>query len=151
MSNSHTKIPGETENELLWWRQSLCDGEWLGSKPISVSPEYRERLQENFLLMRDAGCVIHVFAEHDVKGTPIGTVRDVRQNGHWLEELHEYISKAARDFSLKQKVSLGIGNVTNPDTGEKRGNAICHSAIVRSPAVRGQGPAVPFFATEGDK
>ena len=124
MSNSHTKIPGETENELLWWRQSLCDGDWLGSKSISVSPEYRERLQENFILMREAGCEIRVFSDHDTKRTPIGTVRDVRQNGHWLEELHQYISKPVRDFALKRKISLGIGNVKNPDTGEKLGRAI---------------------------
>ena len=144
MSNSHTKIPGETESELLWWRQSLCDGEWLGSKPITVTPEMREHLQENFILMREAGCEIRVFSEHDVKGTPIGIVRAVRQRGHWLEELHQYISKSARDFALNRKISVGLSNVKNPDSGQKMGLAIYHSAIVRSPAVRGQGPAVPF-------
>jgi hypothetical protein len=129
-----------------YWRQAIADGEYADEDRgvrVVVTAARRKAWETNFHRMREAGEEPPVTEDHEEKsrGT-LGYVVGVRQNGKWLEELHQYLGDEARDIALKNKISVGIHPRYKTGNGVFIGDAIVHSGTTPRPVVPGQGEAV---------
>lgn len=130
-----------------FWRQAIADGEYTDDDRgirVAVDSKRRKTWEDNFRRMRDAGEEPPVVMDHaDTKSTAtLGYVMDVRQNGRWLEELHQYLGDESRDIALRNKISVGIHPKYKTGNGVYLGDCIIHSATTPRPVVPGQGEAV---------
>lgn len=129
-----------------YWRPSIRDGNYthpVKGWSLNVDAERRARLAATFTLMRERGVAVPICTDHKVSAdTTLGYVVAMRQNGPWLEELHQYLGEASRDVALKNFVSVGIDPAFKDGIGNEYGDTIVHSAIVPDPVVPGQGSAL---------
>lgn len=146
-----------TVNDLpafYYWRQSIRDGRYIHPRrkwELSVDADRRQRWEAAFVQMREAGIAIPIVADHSAEARQtLGYVVDIRQQGPWLEELHQYLGESARDIALRNKVSVGIDPDYIDSAGNHYGEAICHSAIVAQPIVGGQGDALAASHDTGE-
>lgn len=130
-----------------YWRQAIRDGEWTHPAKgftVKVDAAQRQQWESNFRRMQRLGDEVPVVKDHkdhDADAT-LGYVVDVRQNGPWYEELHQYLGEKAKDTALKNKLSVGIDPDYTDVKRNKYGSAIVHSAITSRPVIPGQGDAV---------
>lgn len=141
----------KTRNTLpchYYWRPSICDGDWTNNAAdppftMSVTPGVRTDWERKFRMMKESGDEVPVVMDHEEDYSPatLGYVLDMRQNGPWLEELHQYLGDSARDTALRNKLSVGV----NPNFTDSRrrfhGSTIVHSATTSRPVCPGQGEA----------
>jgi hypothetical protein len=136
-----------------FWRPAIRDGRYVHPVKgweLSVTPDRRRGWESTFRQMRAAGVEVPIIEDHREEARKsLGYVVDVRQNGDWYEELHQYLGDDARTVALRNRVSVGINPQFKDGTGRKWGDAIFHSAIVPGPVVPGQGDAVPVNASRG--
>lgn len=137
-----------------FWRQAIADGQYTDDErdiTCAVTPLRRKTWEANYRKLREQGEEPPVVMDHaDTKSTAtLGYVVDVRQNGKWLEELHQYLGDDSRDIALKNKISVGIHPKYKTGNGVFLGDCIIHSATTPRPVVPGQGDAVPFAASRG--
>lgn len=137
-----------------FWRPVIADGEYTHPTKgfrLAVDAARRKGWEANFRKMSDAGEKVPVVKDHadDKSDAMLGYVVDVRQNGAWLEELHQYLGDDARDVALRNQISVGIDPAYVTGKGIKLGDCIVHSATTPRPVVPGQGQAVPFAAARG--
>lgn len=134
-----------------FWRPSLKDGSWTNQAKgftLNVTPDLRGELEKNFRTMSAAGEEVPIVmshrahAEEKSEGT-LGYVKDIRQRGPWLEELHQYLGPKAAETALKNRLSVGIDPQWSDSRDKFYGNTIIHSAITPIPVVPGQGEAIP--------
>lgn len=137
-----------------WWRQAIQDGDWTHPAKgftVHVDPSQRQQWEQNFRRMQRLGDEVPVVKDHkdhDADAT-LGYVVDVRQNGPWYEELHQYLGEKAKDTALKNKLSVGIDPNYTDVKRNNYGSAIVHSAITSRPVIPGQGDAV-LAASQND-
>ncbi len=134
-----------------FWRPVIADGEYVHPVKgfrLAVDAKRRKGWEDNFRKMQAAGERVPVVKDHadDKSDATLGYVMDVRQNGAWLEELHQYLGDSARDVALRNQISVGIDPNYVTGTGAKLGDCIVHSATTPRPVVGGQGEAVPLAA-----
>jgi hypothetical protein len=147
----------KTRNSLpcfYYWRQSIADGEYVHPVKkfgLKVDASRRRTWEQNFRRMKDAGEEVPIVEDHaDAKSNAtLGYVVDVRQNGKWYEELHQYLGERERDTALRNKISIGIDPDFHTGNGVRLGDCIIHSATTPRPVVPGQGEAVPIAASRG--
>lgn len=147
-----------------FWRKSVRDGQYKHPQlgfTLSVDAARRKIWSDNFAAMQRNGVAVPIVKDHKVTSdSMLGYVVGMRNNGQWLEELHQYLGDASRDVALKNRISVGID--PNFVDGERRkyGDAIVHSATTPVPVVpdtgaiaasRGQGdmPILLSLAAEG--
>lgn len=138
-----------------FWRQSIRDGTYrhpTAGFELHIDHARRRKLEETFRRMKQNGVAVPVVLDHDESADKCrGYVVDVRQNGQWLEELHQYLGPDARDTALRNQVSLGIATNFKDGEGREYGEAIRHSALTPVPVVPGQGNAVGIAASSGQR
>ena len=150
-------LPGEVNGlpAFYYWRQSIRDGSYrhpTAGFELKIDHSRRRRLEENFKRMQANGVAVPVVLDHDESADKCrGYVVDVRQNGPWLEELHQYLGADARDVALRNQVSLGIATNFKDGEGREYGEAIRHSALTPVPVIPGQGNAVGIAASSGQR
>jgi len=124
------------------WRQSLRLGDYTHpgtGRKFTITPERIERLMGNFHRMQQAGRKVYVPVNHSEKTEDNrGYVVDVRRNGEWLEELHQYIGEDAALDAARSQVSLNIVPNLKDGNGNVYDEAIEHSSLVVNPVVTGQ-------------
>src|SRR5574338_585689 len=92
-----------------FWRPVIADGEYVhptaGFK-LSVDAQRRKQWEMNFRKMRAAGVEVPIVKDHkEDSDHTIGYVVDMKQDGSWLYELHQYLGEESRDVALKNRVS----------------------------------------------
>lgn len=133
-----------------YWRQTLKDGYYkhpLAGWEMVVTPDYRRELAASFHKMKSAGLDVPVVRKHD--GLRIGGVFDVKNDGAWLYELHQYLGESNQTDALTNYVSPGIDEQFIDTKGRAWGKALFHSAIVPDPVVTGQGEAIRVMSSSG--
>lgn len=130
-----------------YWRPVIADGDYVHPMKhfrLSVDAKRRKTWEDNFRRMAQHGEEVPVVEDHadDKSRATLGYVVDVRQNGKWYEELHQYLGDESRDVALKNKISVGIDPAFRTGTGVELGDCIVHSATTCRPVVPGQGEAV---------
>lgn len=141
----------KTRNTLpcsYFWRSSICDGDWTNNAAdppftMSVTPDVRADWERKFRMMREGGDEVPVVMDHEEGYSPatLGYVLDMRQNGPWLEELHQYLGDGARDTALRNKLSVGVDPNYTDSRRRFHGSTIVHSATTSRPVCPGQGEA----------
>lgn len=135
-----------------FWRKSAKDGEYVhptkGFK-LSIDAGRRKKWEENFRQMRAAHVDVPVIKDHVASDGTLGYVVDVRNNGEWFEELHQYLGEAERDTALKNRISIGIDPNFKDGNGKNYGECVFHSATTPIPVIPGTGDAEPLLASRG--
>lgn len=130
-----------------YWRSSIADGTYQHPQrkwSLDVDADRRAAWETNFRRLRAAGIEIPILADHkSAAAATLGYVIDIRQQGTWLQELHQYLGTEARDIALRNRVSVAVSPDFVDSTGNHFGEAIVHSAIVPHPLVPGQQPPIP--------
>lgn len=125
-----------------YWRCSIADGTYrhpLKGWELTVDLATRSTWETTFRAMRAAGIEIPILADHKAAAAAtLGYVIDIRQQGPWLQELHQYLGTEARDIALRNRVSVAVTSDFVDSSGNHYGQAIIHSAIVPHPLVPGQ-------------
>jgi hypothetical protein len=136
-----------------FWRQAIRDGEYkhpsLGFR-VPVDLSRRQQWESSFKKLQANGVAVPIVKDHkETADNTLGYVVDVKNEGLWLWELHQYLGDADRDTALKNKISIGINPNFKDGQGRAYGDTIIHSAITPAPIVDGQGEAVPLSANSG--
>lgn len=134
-----------------FWRDSARDGNWFNARhgyTMSVTPDVRQKWEQNFRRMKAAGDEPPVVKDHheDADST-LGYVVDVKNDADTYRELHQYLGDDAKATALRNKISIGL----DPDYIDSRkqhyGPTIVHSAVTNRPAMPGETDAVRMVAS----
>lgn len=138
-----------------YWRPAIKDGTYkhpVKGWTLSVDAARRKKWEAAFRRREAAGDRTPIVEDHSVTARKtLGYVVDVKQDGPWLKELHQYLGEEARDIALKNFVSVGIVEQFKDNAGNDLGETIEHSGIVPNPVVTGQGDAVRVAASSGQQ
>lgn len=133
------------------WRPSIRTGQYTHpatGQRFSVSTDRMNKWIENFRRMKSNGHRVYVPLNHSAKVQDNrGYVLDMRRNGDWLEELHQYIGDDAIRDAARSRVSLNIVPNLKDGFGNVYDEAIEHSSLVVNPVILGQ--AEPVLAASG--
>jgi hypothetical protein len=137
------------------WRKSIKLGDYkhpATGQQFSVTPQRVEKWISNFRKMKSNGHAVYVPLNHSTKTEDNrGFVLDMRANGPWLEELHQYIGDDAARDAARSKVSLLIRPNLKDSAGNVYDEAIEHSSLVVNPVILGQDePAIAASAAAGE-
>ncbi len=136
------------------WRPTIRLGNYVHpatGQRFKVTPERVGKWLTNYRLMASRGHRVYVPVNHSSRTEDNrGWVVDMRQNGEWLEELHQYIGTDAAQQAARSLVSLNIVPNLKDAHGNVYDEAIEHSSLVVNPVILGQQqPAIAASATAG--
>jgi hypothetical protein len=149
--NLPTEIAGQPVK--YQWRKSIKLGNYKHPRTgqrVDVTPERMQRWMDNFRKMRANGHRVYVPVNHSSKSEDNrGFVLDMRRDGEWLEELHQYIGDDAARDAARSHISLNIVPGLRDCLGNVYDEAIEHSSLVVNPVILGQ-PEPSLAASAGD-
>jgi len=136
-----------------YWRPVVCDGEFQHPTEkwsLVVTPERRIKWEQAFRRLLAAGVEHPIVLDHRTDAESlVGYVLNVRQEGDWYWELHQYLGEESRDVALKNYCSIAVNEHYIGSDGVDYGEVIEHTAITPVPVIPGQGEAVPLQFSEG--